>query len=191
MSRSNNDIPLANIKSLIWFIILLLLAACIEVSFLPNMMSQADASNKVVIDLTDKILISQSRNCADYVATYSSKATEIPSDRIFIGSLVIEVENNTCIFTSNSIPNHDMNDGDTFATPVAEQNQVYRLTTNPQKNSQTTALSPRYDNAILLNGVKIDLLSAGCFRVRRGCLDETIPWRYNAMSPKSFKNRLP
>jgi hypothetical protein len=47
-----------------------------------------------------------------------------------------------------------------------------------------TSLDIGYNNALLLNGVKVDLLSAGCFGVgdgRTGCNDGSIPWRYDPM----------
>ncbi|MEO1646062.1 MAG: YHYH protein, partial [Chloroflexota bacterium] len=174
---------------------LVTIAACTHASSPPNVIgvvvgirdvSTEGVSDAQVIDITSAILTTSSSNCADYVASYSGEALEISSNTVFVGILTVSVEDDTCIFTSNGIPNHDMNDANTFATPVSEQSKVYRVTKKPQHNSQTTAISPQYDNAILLNGVKIDLLSGGCFTMRLGCRDETIPWRYNAMSPVSF-----
>jgi len=40
------------------------------------------------------------------------------------------------------------------------------------------------DNAILLNGVKVDILAAACFQVgdeRTGCTDPLQPWRFDPM----------
>ncbi len=98
------------------------------------------------------------------------------------------VADDTCTFISNAIPNHDFNDAGGFVNGVSEQDQSFTITASPQKNTTTTALSLQYDNAILLNGVKVDLLAAGCFGVgngKIGCHDMTTPWRYDPMSPNA------
>ncbi|MGD1928577.1 MAG: YHYH protein [Leptolyngbyaceae cyanobacterium] len=195
MRNHFSAIHLSKLEGFLGLLILLPLAACTYASSPRDVVgivvgvedfSTGRVSDVEVIDITGTTLTSRSRNCADYVATYNAEAIELPSNTVFIGSLTISVENDHCIFTSNAIPNHDMNDANTFATPVSEQHKVYRVTTSPQPNRQATALSPQYDNAVLLNGVKVDSLSGGCFTVRLGCRDATIPWRYNAISPLSF-----
>jgi len=43
-------------------------------------------------------------------------------------------------------------------------------------------------DAIMLNGVVVDLLAAGCFGVgdgRIGCFDLATAWRYDPMSPSA------
>ncbi|MEM1292798.1 MAG: hypothetical protein AAGH67_15135 [Cyanobacteria bacterium P01_H01_bin.162] len=55
--------------------------------------STGRVSDGEVIDLTGVPLTSWSRNCADYVATYSAAALELPSNTVFIGALTISVEN--------------------------------------------------------------------------------------------------
>jgi len=58
------------------------------------------------------------------------------------------------------------------------------VTSTPEMAGVNTALSLRVDNAVLLNGVKVDLLAAGCFGVRDGrigCNDPDQPWRYDPM----------
>ena len=50
-----------------------------------------------------------------------------------------------------------------------------------------------YDNAIFLNGVKLDLLAAACYGVgpeplgkeKIGCFDANTPWRYDPMHPSN------
>ncbi|NES72396.1 MAG: YHYH protein [Okeania sp. SIO2D1] len=51
-----------------------------------------------------------------------------------------------------------------------------------------TELSLATDNAIFLNGVKLDLLAAGCYGVgngKIGCHDMEQPWRFDPMSSLS------
>ncbi|GGA32756.1 hypothetical protein CYANOKiyG1_49610 [Okeania sp. KiyG1] len=50
----------------------------------------------------------------------------------------------------------------------SEQNLTLEVTTDPQQASKKTELSLTTDNAIFLNGVKLDLLSAGCYGVGDG-----------------------
>ncbi len=125
-------------------------------------------------------------SCVDYVNSSTWDAHDVANNQVYRGSLSIQVNNDTCRFTSNAIPNHNFNDAQGFRNGVREQNQSFTVTTNPQKNANPTALSLRYDNAIMLNGVKVDVLAAGCFGVgdgRIGCNDMNTPWRYNPMSP--------
>ena len=89
----------------------------------------------------------------------------------------------------HAIPNHNFNDVSTnFAIPVAQINQSFEFTKNPSISINTTALCLGYDNAIFLNGVKLDLLVAACYGVgdgKVGCgaayMDKS--WRYDPMSP--------
>jgi hypothetical protein len=138
-----------------------------------------------LVDLTDIILEQQSTNCVDYIKKYQSSVNDINRNISFQGELTITLSNDKCVFTSNAIPNHDFNDAlGSFNTDVSEQNQQYEVTTSPMQNSVTTALSLRTDNAIFLNGVKLDILSAGCFEVsdgKSGCFDINEPWRYDPM----------
>ncbi|EWH11976.1 sulfatase [Catenovulum agarivorans DS-2] len=140
-----------------------------------------------VIDITDAILTRKTANCADYVAGYTSNVTDINNNKNFVGDLTITVSGDSCIFATNAIPNHDFNDGGTsFPNDVSEQNDQFSVTASPAFATQTTALSLRIDNAILLNGVKVDLLAAGCYGIgngKVGCNDDNQPWRYDPMHP--------
>ena len=104
---------------------------------------------------------------------------------VFYGDLTISGVGDKCIFATNAIPNHDFNDGgNAFPNNVSEQNDLFEITVNPTIASQVTPISLQMDNAILLNGVKVDLLAAGCFGVANGkigCNDMSQPWRYDPM----------
>lgn len=137
-------------------------------------------------DLTNAILTDRSANCSDYADTYSAHVTDVQNARHFDASVAISVIGDSCSITSNAVPNHDFNATGRFVTPLSEQNQAYSVPANPTLAARPTALSLQYDNAVFLNGVKLDLLAAGCFGVgngRIGCNDMTAPYRYDPMAP--------
>ncbi|NRA68385.1 MAG: YHYH protein [Pseudobacteriovorax sp.] len=140
-------------------------------------------------DITDIELTSSSGDCSDYVGTYTSSVTDVNNSVNFTGSLVIAVSGSKCTFTSNSIPNHDFHDGSaSFATDVTEVDADFEITTNPTDASSVTQLTLEYDNAVYLNGAKLDLLAAACYGVgneplgqeKIGCGDGNV-WRYDPM----------
>ncbi|MDX8390625.1 MAG: YHYH protein [Mariprofundaceae bacterium] len=138
------------------------------------------------IDITGAILESTMKSCADYVNSFTSSVIDANRNIEFEGVLDIKVEGDKCIFTSNAIPNHDFNDGlTTFVTNVSEQSVRYEITSNPLQSMVPTAITLGTDNAIFLNGVKLDLLAAACFGVadeKIGCFNMSQPWRFDPMS---------
>ncbi|WP_199915595.1 sulfatase-like hydrolase/transferase [Saccharobesus litoralis] len=136
-------------------------------------------------DITDAIFTKRMAGCAEYVNTYTSNVQDVRNSTNYNGDLNITVSNGKCIFNTNAIPNHDFNDGSqSFPNQVSEQNDTFEVTTQPAFAGSTTALTLNYDNAILLNGVKVDLLAAGCFGIgngKIGCNDVNQPWRYDPM----------
>jgi hypothetical protein len=147
-----------------------------------------DASSAGPIDITDKILTSSSANCNDYINSYQSSVSDIQRSIRYQGSLTIAISSEKCSFTTNQIPNHDFNDATAaFADNVSEQeSETYTVISSPTAANTTTALDLIYDNALFLNGVKLDLLSAGCYNVgdeRSGCFDINQAWRFDPMSP--------
>jgi arylsulfatase A-like enzyme len=149
--------------------------------------SITNTTNNQSINITDAILTNQDANCGGYVASYTSNVNDVARSIMFIGDLSVQVSSGKCIFSTNAIPNHDFNDGgNAFPNNVSEQDDVFEITTTPAKGQESTPLSLRTDNAILLNGVKVDLLAAGCFGVgdgKVGCNDVSTPWRYDPMHP--------
>lgn len=136
-------------------------------------------------DITNMILTNLSANCSDYVATLTSSVTDINNNKIFTGNVEISVSGDKCRISSNAIPNHDFHDGSTrFATDVAEQSQAFEIPASPAAAANVTALSLGTDNAVMLNGVKVDLLAAACYGVgdgKVGCNDSNQPWRFDPM----------
>lgn len=137
------------------------------------------------IDITDAVLTKRSGNCADYVESYESTVTDVNRSLGFNGDLTITVSNGKCIFNTNNIPNHNFNDGtQSFPNDVSAQNNTLAVTASPSHASSVTGLTLTTDNAILLNGVKVDLLAAACYGVgdgKVGCNDITQPWRFDPM----------
>ena len=143
------------------------------------------SNNNNPIDITNQIFVKRSANCQDYAERYQSSVMDVNNSTLFNGSLTISVNNNKCVFQTNAIPNHDFNDGlQSFANDVSAQNASVEVTTSPTFASTTTPLSLSVDNALLLNGVKVDLLAAGCFGIgngKVGCNDDNQPWRFDPM----------
>lgn len=135
-------------------------------------------------DLTNVILTDRPANCADYVDTYSATAKDVQNNKRFKASVEITADGATCAIASNAVPNHDFNATGRFATRFSAQDQNYVVPAKPVATRRTTPLSLRYDNAVFLNGVKLDLLAAGCFGVGDGfigCRDMSSPYRYDPM----------
>lgn len=137
-------------------------------------------------DITDMIFTSRASDCGDYVNAYTANAKDINENKDYAGFLTITADNDKCVFTTNAIPNHDFNDTRrSFRNPIAEQEITYTIPRTPRFSKQNTALSLRTDNAVFLNGVKLDLLAAGCFDVGNGfvgCGNTKQPFRYDPMS---------
>jgi hypothetical protein len=138
-------------------------------------------------DISDISLNNRQSGCSYYADTLVSTVRDIKRDTVFNGNLQISVDpdSSECVFSSNSIPNHDFNDAmAAFATDVAAVSSEFRILLEPVFASSPTAISLTYDNGILLNGVKLDLLAAACFGVadeKIGCNDMNRPWRFDPM----------
>lgn len=139
-------------------------------------------------DISDAILTNQRASCTYYADSLFSRVRDIQNNTQMEGSLDISVDaqSNECVFTTNSVPNHDYNgSGAAFVTPVAAIDNELRIPIEPTFAGAVTELSLTYDNAILLNGVKVDLLAAACYNVgdeKIGCNDIATPWRFDPMS---------
>jgi hypothetical protein len=137
-------------------------------------------------DITDKILTDRAANCAAFAQSSTANATDVQRNRKFDANVTITVKGAKCIVSSNAIPNHDFNTTGRFATAVSEQDQDFTVTASPKAAARPTALSLQYDNAVFLNGVKLDQMAAGCFGVgngRIGCNDMSAPYRYDPLGP--------
>ena len=138
-------------------------------------------------NITNAILTNRRASCTYYADKLFSAVEDVKKGVLFSGNLDISIDGSECVFSTNSIPNHDFNDSTaSFATDVAEVAAVFGIALEPVFASSSTALTLVYDSGFMLNGVKIDLLAAGCFGVgdgNIGCHDIDQPWRYDPMSP--------
>jgi len=117
------------------------------------------------VDITNAIFVETSGDCALYAQLYEASVLDIQRSIAFDGNIEITADDSSCTITSNSIPNHDFNDATAhFATNTSEVSQSFNLPRLPPLASQTTALSQNNYNAIMLNGVFLDLISAGCYK---------------------------
>ena len=139
-------------------------------------------------NITNAIFTRSEPGCASYVGEYYAEVTDVANQKTLNASVTISDGGDTCTFSSNSIPNHDFNQNGSFANDVKEVVETFQIPKNPTAATSSTALSLSYDNAVFLNGVKLDLLAAACYGVgneplgkeKIGCFEEK-PWRYDPM----------
>ena len=115
-------------------------------------------------DITNVILTSQSIDCTDYVDLYSSNVTDLSQGTEHQGGTSVSVTNGGCLVESNNIPNHDFADASSaFATLTSANGLKVTIPSDPVAAAEPVALSQRSYNAVMLNGVVLDILSAGCY----------------------------
>ena len=120
-----------------------------------------------------------------YVGDYYANPIDKSTNEVLPASVNISATDDQCIIYSNGIPNHDFAVNGSFATKTAAVWETFTIPINPQIANQITALSLSYDNAVFLNGVKLDLLAAACYGVgpdplgkeKVGCFESDTPWR--------------
>jgi len=160
-------------------------AVVTELSDVANDIRKTGDGDTVAIDITNKIFTNRSGNCEDYIASYTASATDIFRSVVFTGNLTISDVGTKCRLQSNGVPNHNFNDGNRqFPNNLSEQSNTYEITATPKFAATNTQLAIGMDNGLMLNGVKVDLLAAACFRVaneKTGCSDMTNPWRFDPM----------
>lgn len=135
-------------------------------------------------DITDALLNDRSSTCAAYADSYSATATDVQNAATFSASVDVSVDGDVCMIASNAVPNHDFNATGRFASQFKTQDQIFRVPVSPVFAKSPTPLSLQYDNAVFLNGVKLDLMAAGCYGVRDGnigCNDMDTPYRYDPL----------
>ena len=173
------------------FLLLFCLTFCISCN---SSTSDSSGDTSDSQDITNVSLTSRNPDCSNYENNYISLINYIKEDTVyseFDGSLAITYDSaaQTCTFSTNSIPNHDVGEGGNFATDVSEVSESFTITASPTNTGGSTALSLGMDNAVFLNGAKLDIYAAACFKVGDGmigCDDnyaEDEYWRYDPMSP--------
>jgi len=129
--------------------------------------SSAGTANdtSTAIDIKDAIFNERSADCATYANTYTAAVVDITRSMGFTEAVSITSTDSDCSLTSNNIPNHDFNDNSAnFHDAVAEVNQSFTIPRSPAIAGSATQLSQTQYNAIMLNGVPLDILSAGCYK---------------------------
>lgn len=120
--------------------------------------------NPDALDISNSIFSEISADCADYANSYAAFVLDIQRSMSFGGQVDISATADSCTLVSNSIPNHDFNDATAhFATNVSEVGKTLTVPRSPVLAAATTALSQRTFNGVMLNGVVLDILSAGCY----------------------------
>lgn len=160
-----------NGKHLLFFMLVL---AVIGIQGCGAQSSDSDGSDS--IDITDAIFSERSAGCTTYVNSYEASVLDIQLSTSFNADVLITSDDDTCTFSSNSIPNHDFND-ETAAFAggdgaVAEVDQTFIISRTPEFASSTTGLTQSTKNGVFLNGVVLDILSAGCYRPSSGLAGE-------------------
>ena len=167
---------------------LIMLVSCSSTSEITN---DTDSGSQNITNVT---LTSRNPDCNTYVNSYVSSINYIKNDVVYSslnGSLTITSDQNaqTCTFSTNSIPNHNVGEDGSFATDVSEVSESFTISSSPTNAGSPTELSLAMDNAVFLNGAKLDLYAAGCYNVgdgKIGCNDNYTKdkyWRFDPMSP--------
>ena len=114
---------------------------------------------------TNAILNNRSGSCLDHVLASTADVEDIQRRFPFESAVLVRAESDGCRVMSNNIPNHDFNDESAdFHHSVSEVMQRFFISANPTKAAAPTSLTQRTFDAIMLNGVPVDILSAGCYR---------------------------
>ena len=157
-------------KALILLLSSLTLAACgtsstVDEDSEPGVDSGNNDEITEIVDISNAVFTEQSADCYDYINTYEASVVDIQNSVGFESGVLISGENDFCSIISNAIPNHNFNDASaSFADHVAEVDQAYVIPRLPELSESSTAFSQQLINAVMLNGVNLDLLSAGCYR---------------------------
>ncbi len=180
---------------MVWlFLVISLIAACGGGNDISVDTNTAESAAPIVmdpdaIDITNAIFDERSADCATYDDIYSATVVDIQRSLGFDGSVVVTAGVSTCTLTTNGIPNHNFNDATAaFASNVAEVNRTFEITRAPALAASPTALALATWDGVMLNGVVVDLLSAGCWGVgdgKIGCNNISTPYRYDPMGPGS------
>lgn len=146
-----------------------------------------------LIDITNVNFTKRDASCTNYEGYYNASVLDVQNSRSFIGEVSVLPNSNSCTLQANTIPNHDFNDTGRFATDAAEISTSFNIPAFPSFAAQSTNLSLGTAEAILLNGITLDILAAACYGIgdeplgqeKIGCGSQydDHPWRYDPMSP--------
>ena len=149
------------------------------------------------VDITNVVLTNLSGDCADYSASYNAQVKDIKREVSFVSQVNVSEDSNSCTLTANAIPNYDFNDDTAnFADNVAETALTLTIPRNPKIAANSTDLNLLIYNAVMLNGVVLDLLSNGCYKPDDAAADKdgniangcglNVDWRLDPMGKVKF-----
>ncbi len=125
------------------------------------------------IDITDTIFTKTSGNCTDYIEEYFSNVQDIQREVNFEGDVKIVESSTGCNITVNGIPNHNFNDESAlFFEDVREITRSFSIPASPEIAGEPTPVTQGVFHAIMLNGVVVSILSAGCYDPNAGNANE-------------------
>ncbi len=163
-----------------------------------NGVLQSDGS----YDIYNANFAEASVDCADYVNIYDAMPIDIQNSMSFDSDVSITATDIDCTISSNSVPNHDFNDesasfagGAEGSTITAQNDFEHTITRTPEFAIQPTFITANIKNGIFLNGVRLDIISAGCYKptdpgaddngeVNIGCTSDD-PWILDPLSTES------
>ena len=117
-----------------------------------------------IINITNKIFSNRSSDCVDYAERYISNIKDITRIIDFEGYINIQALDTHCLISSDNIPNHDFNDSTAFfRTNVTKMPGIYKINRFPKQGSEISHLDAQSWDAVMLNGVVVDVKSAGCY----------------------------
>lgn len=167
----------------------IVLAGCSAATTSTTLSKQVDSTNIVLTNL--------SGDCADYSASYQADVKDLKRELSFVSQVDVSEDETSCTLISNAIPNYDFNDETAhFADYVAEKALTLAIPRNPKIAANPTELDMMTYNAVMLNGVVLDLLSNGCYKpndpaadsagnIANGC-GPSVDWRLDPMGKVKF-----
>ena len=101
----------------------------------------SDDNGNTPSDITNYVFTKTEPSCSAYIGEFTSTIKDLGKNRTLEGSLSITTDGSTCTISSNSIPNHDVNDTGAFVTTVSEVNTTFRVPVSPTVANSPTQLS--------------------------------------------------
>ena len=126
--------------------------------------------NVFAVDITNAVLTNQSGNCAAYLEadgssqSYSANVSDVQNNTDYSMAVTISSNAANCTVSTNGIPNHNFNATGNFAHAISNNQRDFSIPLSPSPASTVTSLSQGRWDAVMLNGVVLDLLSAGCYK---------------------------
>ena len=111
----------------------------------------------------------------------------------FDSEVTVTADEGSCTITNDNIPNHDFNDSSAnFRADVVKQSNQFVLSRRLLKGGQNDALSAQMLDAVMLNGVVVDIKTGGCYcpserradadgNTEAGCPNGGINWQLVAL----------